>query len=94
MINAALQGKENPAGGDESSARTSRSDQNMTAFVEHAHQLGATFPSTAAQSTATRRVAAIKNRLASFWPPALIAFGLVLTLGWNVGLVWLLYELI
>jgi hypothetical protein len=66
----------------------------MTAFVEHAHQLGATFPSTAAQSTATRRVAAIKNRLASFWPPALIAFGLVLTLGWNVGLVWLLYEFI
>jgi hypothetical protein len=66
----------------------------MTAFVEHAHQLGAAFPPRAASRTATRIVAAIKNRLANFWPPALIVFGLVLTLGWNVGLVWLLYELI
>jgi hypothetical protein len=81
-------------GGDERSARTSRSDQNMTAFVEHAHQLGSTFSPAAGSGTATRRVAAIKIRLANFWPPALIAFGLVLTLGWNVGLVWLLYELI
>lgn len=81
-------------GGDESSARTSRSDQNMTAFVEHAHELGVTFPATGAPSTATRTVATIKSKLANFWPPALIAFGLVLTLGWNVGLVWVLYELI
>jgi hypothetical protein len=66
----------------------------MTAFVEHAQQLGATFPPTADSATATHRVAAIKNRLANFWPPALIAFGFVLTLGWNVGLVWLVYELI
>jgi hypothetical protein len=66
----------------------------MTAFAEHAHQFGATLPHTAESPTATRRVAAIKNRLANFWPPALIGFGLVLTLGWNVGLVWLLYELI
>jgi hypothetical protein len=65
----------------------------MTAFVEHAHELGATFPPTATQ-TATRSVAAIKSKLANFWPPALIALGLLLTLGWNVGLVWLLYLLI
>jgi hypothetical protein len=66
----------------------------MTAFVEHAHELGGTFPPTGAPPTATRTVATIGSRLANFWPPALIAFGLVLTLGWNVGLVWLLYELI
>jgi hypothetical protein len=66
----------------------------MTAFVEHAHQLGVSFSPTADSPTATRRVAAIKSKLANFWPPALIAFGLLLTLGWNVGLVWLLYELI
>jgi hypothetical protein len=66
----------------------------MTALVEHAHELGVTFPSTGAPPTATRTVATIRSRLANFWPPALIAFGLVLTLGWNVGLVWLLYSLI
>jgi hypothetical protein len=66
----------------------------MTAFVEHAHELGATFSPTAAVQTATRSVAAIKSKLANFWPPALIALGLLLTLGWNVGLVWLLYLLI
>jgi hypothetical protein len=64
----------------------------MTAFVEHAHQLGVT--STDASPTATRTVAAIKSKLANFWPPALIAVGFALTFGWNVGLVWLLYELI
>jgi hypothetical protein len=66
----------------------------MTAFAEHTHELGATFAPTADPQTATRTVATIKSKLASFWPPALIAFGLVLTLGWNVGLVWLLYKLI
>jgi hypothetical protein len=66
----------------------------MTAFAEHAHELGVAFPPTDALPTATRTVATIRSRLANFWPPALIALGLVLTLGWNVGLVWLLYELI
>jgi hypothetical protein len=79
---------------DDFSARTLRSDPHMTAFVEHAHELGVTFPATDARPTATRTVATIKNRLANFWPPALIAVGLALTLGWNVGLVWLLYRLI
>jgi hypothetical protein len=94
MQNAALQGTANPGGGDESTARTSRSDQNMTAFAKHAHLLGVAFPATDPHQTATLTVAKIKSKLANFWPPALIAFGLVLTLGWNVGLVWLLYELI
>ena len=71
-----------------------RSDQGMTAFAEHTHELGATFARTADAQTATRTVATIKRKLASFWPPALIAFGLILTLGWNVALVWLLYKLI
>jgi hypothetical protein len=66
----------------------------MTAFVEHAHELGVAFPPTGDPPTVTRTVATIKSRLANFWPPALIVFGLVLTLGWNVGLAWLLYELI
>jgi hypothetical protein len=66
----------------------------MTALVEHAHELGGTFQSTDALPTPTRTVATIRSRLANFWPPVLIAFGLVLTLGWNVGLAWLLYELI
>jgi hypothetical protein len=66
----------------------------MTAFVERAHELGVTFPGTDTPPTAARTVATIKSKLANFWPPALIAFGLVLTLGWNVGLAWLLYELI
>jgi hypothetical protein len=66
----------------------------MTAFLERAHELGVTFPHTDTAPTATRTVAKIRSRLANFWPPALIAFGLVLTLGWNAGLVWLLYELI
>ena len=79
---------------DDSSARTSRSDLHMTAFVEHAHELGVAFSPTGAPPTATRTVATIRSRLANFWPPALIGFGLVLTLGWNVGLAWLLYELI
>jgi hypothetical protein len=79
---------------DDFGARTSRSDPNMTAFVEHAHELGVTFPATDASPTATRRVATIKSKLANFWPPALIAVGLALTLGWNVGLAWLLYRLI
>jgi hypothetical protein len=79
---------------DQGSARTSRSDQDMTAFVEHAHELGVTFPATDAHPTATRTVATIKSKLANFWPPALIAVGLALTLGWNVGLAWLLYKLI
>jgi hypothetical protein len=79
---------------DDYSARTSRLDQGMTAFAEHTHELGATFARTADAQTATRTVATIKRKLASFWPPALIAFGLILTLGWNVALVWLLYKLI
>lgn len=79
---------------DDFGARTSRSDPHMTAFVEHAHELGVTFPATDAPLTATRRVATIKSKLANFWPPALIAVGLALTLGWNVGLAWLLYRLI
>jgi hypothetical protein len=66
----------------------------MIAFVEHAHELGATFPPTADARTAPPSVAAIKSKLANFWPPVLIALGLLLTLGWNVGLVWLLYLLI
>ena len=66
----------------------------MTAFVEHAHEFGVTLPPTGTPPTAIRTVAMIRSRLANFWPPALIGFGLVLTLGWNVGLVWLLYELI
>lgn len=66
----------------------------MTVFVERAHELGVTFAPTGAPPTAIRTVATIRSRLANLWPPALIAFGLVLTLGWNVGLVWLLYELI
>jgi hypothetical protein len=66
----------------------------MTAYVEHPHELGVTFPATDALLTATRTVATIKSRLANFWPPALIAGGLALTLGWNVGLAWLLYRLI
>jgi hypothetical protein len=55
----------------------------MTAFVEHAHEFGS-----------AHRIATIKSKIANFWPPALIALGLVLTLTWNVGLVWLLYMLI
>jgi hypothetical protein len=66
----------------------------MTALVEHAHELGVAFPPTDAPPNATSTFAAIRSRLVKFWPPALIAIGLVLTLGWNVGLVWLLYELI
>jgi hypothetical protein len=66
----------------------------MTVFVERAHELGVTFPPTSAPPTAPRTVATIKSKLANFWPPALIALGLVLTLGWNVGLAWLLYEII
>lgn len=79
---------------DQGSARTSRLDQDMTAFFEHAYEFGAKLQHTAAAPTATRTFATIKGKLAKFWPPALIAFGLILTLGWNVGLVWLLYELI
>jgi hypothetical protein len=93
--NAALRERGNLDGeSDDSSARTSRSDPPMTAFVEHAHELGVTFSPTDAPPAATRIVATIRSRLANFWPPALIGFGLVLTLGWNVGLAWLLYELI
>jgi hypothetical protein len=66
----------------------------MNALVEHAHEFGVTIPPTDAPPTATRKVATIRSRLANSWPPALIAIGLVLTLGWNLGLVWLLYELI
>jgi hypothetical protein len=66
----------------------------MTAFFEHAHELDATPQVAAVGPTATRQIATIKSKLASFWPPALIALGLLLTLGWNVGLVWLLYLLI
>jgi hypothetical protein len=79
---------------DQGSARTSRSDQDMTAFFERAHELDATPQVAAVGPTATRQIATIKSKLASFWPPALIALGLLLTLGWNVGLVWLLYLLI
>ena len=64
----------------------------MTAFFEHAYELGAK-QHTAAAPTPTRTIATIRSRLANLWPPALIGFGLILTLGWNVGLVWLLYEL-
>jgi hypothetical protein len=89
-------GEEAGLGGksDDCSVHTSRSDQDMTAFAEHAHELGTTFPPAADAQTATHRVATLKSRLANFWPPALIALGLALTLSWNVGLVWLLYELI
>jgi len=66
----------------------------MSAFVERTHEFGVTFPPTDASPTATRRVATIRSRLANFWPPALIALGLVLTLSWNIGLAWLLYLLI
>jgi hypothetical protein len=66
----------------------------MTAFFERAHELDATPRHAAITPTATRQVAAIKSKLANFWPPALIVLGLLLTLGWNVGLVWLLYLLI
>ena len=79
---------------DKAGARTSRLDQDMTVFFEHAYELGAKLQHTAAAPTATRTFATIRSWLANFWPPALIAFGLILTLGWNVGLVWLLYELI
>jgi hypothetical protein len=66
----------------------------MIAFFEHAYELGAKLQHRVAAPSPTRTFAAIRSRLANFWPPALIAFGLILTLGWNVGLVWLLYELI
>jgi hypothetical protein len=79
---------------DKASARTSRLDQDMTAFFQHAYEFGAKLQHTTAAPTATGTFATIRSELANFWPPALIAFGLILTLGWNVGLVWLLYELI
>jgi hypothetical protein len=81
-------------GADESSSSTARSEQDMSAFVEHAHKLGVTFPPQADSPIETRTVGTIKSRLANFWPPVLIVLGLVLTLGWNVGLAWLLYLLI
>lgn len=66
----------------------------MTALIEHANELGAAFPPLTGVPTTARRIATTKSKIANLWPPALIALGLVLTLTWNVGLVWLLYLLI
>jgi hypothetical protein len=65
----------------------------MTALVGRAHGIGAAFPSAIVQ-TGTTKIATIKSRLANSWPPALIVLGLILTVGWNAGLLWLLYELV
>lgn len=36
----------------------------------------------------------IKSRIINSWPAALVGLGLVLTIGWNVGLLWLLYRVV
>jgi hypothetical protein len=66
----------------------------MTALVERAHEIGSAFPSPAVSRIGMTKMAAIKSKLSASWPPALIVLGLILTLGWNAGLLWLVYELV
>lgn len=40
------------------------------------------------------RKATLKAKLAGLWPPAVIAFGLVLTVAWAAGLLWLLHFVV
>jgi hypothetical protein len=66
----------------------------MTATTERAHQVGTAFSTSAVAQIGAAKISAIKKTLSNLWPPTLIVLGLVLTLGWNVGLVWLLFELV
>jgi hypothetical protein len=61
----------------------------MTAVVERKdHAEAVSVPAPAAS------IAAIKATLAGVWPPVMIALGVVLTLLWDGGLLWLLERTI
>jgi hypothetical protein len=62
---------------------------DMTAQIETQNGIEAALPSVAGAVTATNA-----TRLADLWPPAMIGLGLILTLGWNVGLFLLLWRVI
>jgi hypothetical protein len=40
------------------------------------------------------KIAAIKSQLSTAWPPVMIVFGLIITLGWTIGFAWLLLRLV
>jgi len=45
-------------------------------------------------SSAVARRTTIKARLAGLWPPVVVGFGLLLTMAWAGGLLWLLHLVI
>lgn len=61
----------------------------MTAFVEAAQPMGTASLPASGTSTST-----IGARLADLWPLAMIVLGLVLTLIWAGGWVWLLLSFV
>jgi len=50
--------------------------------------------SSASSLPAVARKATIKARLAGLWPPVVVGFGVILTMAWAGGLLWLLHYVI
>jgi len=63
-------------------------------ILEHAPKLRAEYAIPADVGVGMAKIAAIKSRLSASWPPVMIVLGLILTLGWTVGLAWLLLRLV
>ena len=51
-------------------------------------------PDFAQGSALAAKAVAIKGAVAGAWPPAMIAFGLVLTVAWSGSLLWLFVRMI
>lgn len=61
----------------------------MTATFEHTRK-----SDFAPESALAARAVAIKGAVAGVWPPAMIGVGLLLTLAWSGGLLWLFVRMI
>jgi hypothetical protein len=62
-----------------------------TSFVGNVSKIEA--PSTSSLPTVGGKTT-IKARLNGLWPPVVIGFGLVLTVAWAAGLLWLLHRVV
>jgi len=62
-----------------------------TSFAANASKIEA--PSTSSLPAVARKTT-IKARLNGLWPPVVIGFGLVLTVAWAAGLLWLLHLVV
>ena len=57
----------------------------MTATFEHTRK---------SEFALAAKAVSIKGTMAGVWPPAMIGLGLVLTLAWSGGLLWLFVRMI